>query len=299
MIRYPNALDEIETAVSAEAKGWLKKAQTRTSLFAKLGRYTNEIEATTGKKKKLSDFWGDVKPLDMRRQYNKCVYCETRLEGGAAGNIQWDLEHFRPKSAVSRWPTAKSTLLYDFDMGGSAATDYYLLAYHLHNYAAACKTCNSPYKSDHFPIGGERIFGLAHPDDYVGEKALLVYPLGNGDDDPEDLITFTGERAEPKYTKEQDLHKWRRGRVMNDFFDLNRDGLQAQRAAWLLAVWSNRLLADKGEPFALKSLERLRSPRIPYSNCTKCFLDMCSANRPNAERLIPILEEIVRISEDG
>ncbi|MCW3094773.1 MAG: hypothetical protein JWL77_391 [Chthonomonadaceae bacterium] len=299
MIRYPDALEQIEPALDAEAKGWLARAGARTKLFDKNGKYTEEMVDSAGKKKALPPFWSEVKPVYMRRQFNKCVYCETKLEGKKDAYVQWDLEHFRPKSAVRKWPHEKSVHRYDFDTGDEASIGYHLLAYHPYNYAAACKTCNSPYKSDYFPIASTRLSGRWNPGDYATENPFLVYPLGVGETDPEDLISFVGEQAEPKYKQTDDLLKWRRGRVMIDFFGLNRDGLVCNRAAWLrYAVWPNVGGADRGDPDALKAIERIRSKQAQFTNCSKCFLELCRTDRSVAERMIPDLEEIVRQFEE-
>ena len=93
MIRYPMALATIEAEVENEAKGWLARASARTAIFATLGGYAEEYKDAHGVTRKLPPFWGDVKPVFMRHQYNKCVYCETKLEGHQFSTIQWDLEH--------------------------------------------------------------------------------------------------------------------------------------------------------------------------------------------------------------
>jgi uncharacterized protein with PIN domain len=299
MIRYPQALEQIEAALNEEAKNWFTRAKARTNLFAKKGKYTEETLDAAGKKKTLAPFWSEVKPVYMRRQYNKCIYCETKLEGQEDAYVQWDLEHFRPKSAVRKWPSKKSAYRYDFDTGDASAVGYYMLAYHPYNYAAACKTCNSPFKSDYFPVASARLVGKPHPSDYASEEAFLVYPLDSVDEDPEDLISFVGEKAEPKYTRGQDYQKWRRGRVMIDFFGLNRDGLIVNRAAWLReAVWPNVVGADRNDPDALRMLSRIRSERAQFTNCSKCFLELCQTNRPEAARMIPVFDEIIRSMEE-
>lgn len=298
MIRYPDALENIEAALDAEAKDWLNRAAARTTLFDTVGKYIEETTDSAGKKKQLAPFWSEVKPVYMRRQFNKCVYCETKLEGRQDAYVQWDLEHFRPKSNVRKWPAEKSKLQYDFETGESS-NGYYLLAYHPYNYAAACKTCNSPYKSDYFPIAAARLNGYRNPGDYAAENAFLIYPLGTDGVDPEDLIAFVGEKAEPKSTQAEDLWKWRQGRVMIDFFGLNRDGLTCDRAAWLrYAVWPNVGGAERGDLDALKALERFQSERAPFTNCAKCFLELCRTDRLAVERMIPKLEEIVRQLEE-
>src|SRR5262249_22791986 len=156
------------------------------------------------------------------------------------------------------------------DVPGSG---YFLLAYHPHNYAAACKTCNSPFKNDYFPIAGHRMEGKYDPVEYLAEDPFLVYPLGTMDEDPEDLIAFDGVISIPRYTSEQDTRKWKRGQVIIDFFGLNRDGLQESRAWWLLnAVWPNYLLSQEGKEIGQKRIVSVSSLKAPFTNCSRCFL---------------------------
>jgi hypothetical protein len=296
MIRYPDALFNLEMAIEIEAKDWLQKALERTEKFVALNQYAEEYIETDGTTKKLAPFWGDVKPVFMVRQSNKCLYCEKKLEGKSP--IECDLEHFRPKSNVRAWPPKKSTLSYDFPLGDVPEKGYFLLAYHLHNYGAACKTCNSPYKSDFFPVAAARVSGQRDPAAYLVEEPYLVYPLGQLDEDPEDLIAFDGVRAIPRHNRTVDERKWRRGRVMIDFFGLNRDGLLADRADWLVsAIWSQFLLAETGDLAAIQRLENAKKPSKRFTNCTRCFLNLCATDRAAAEAMIPLLEKIVDTME--
>jgi hypothetical protein len=290
MIRYPQALNGVEVAVEVEAPGWLERAETRTAVFAELQRYT-EVGTDA---KKLTPFWGEVKPIFMRRQHHKCVYCETKLEGEVFAEIQWDLEHFRPKSRVRAWPDRKSAFVYDFPTGEASDSGYYLLAYHLHNYAAACKTCNSPFKSDYFPIAGSRVTAAAHPDNYEAEQPYLVYPLGSTGPDPEELITFDGVEAVPRPSRDVDESGWRRARLIIDFFGLNRDGLVAKRAWWLLqAVWPSLRGAEAGDATAVEYVDRACSARAPYASCSRCFIALYEQDRAAAVALIRVLKRIV------
>jgi hypothetical protein len=290
MIRYPKALDQIEDAIEAKTGGWLQRATERTRLFSRLGRYAEKYVDDAGTEQNASAFWSEVKPVYLRRQYNKCVYCESRLEGGGAALVHWDLEHFRPKSNVRKWPKKP---LYDFPTGEAWPGGYYLLAYHPLNYAASCKPCNTSFKSDYFPIAAARISGSTDPRYYRDEQPYLVYPLGEEDEDPEELITFVGAEAYPKHALDADPRRFRRARLMIDFFGLNRDGLVADRADCLLDIWSHVKLADTGDTFARRRLDRKRSVRAAFASCVRCFLALCATDRSRAGALIPELEKIV------
>jgi hypothetical protein len=95
--------------------------------------------------------WSQIKPVFMRRQADKCVYCEFPL----GGRSTQDVEHYRPKSKISVWPTG-GTVPYEFTTGEAGANGYYWLAYDPMNYAASCKDCNSALKRDAFPILSNR-----------------------------------------------------------------------------------------------------------------------------------------------
>ena len=69
MIAYPITEAELETAIEAEAKGWLAKAKKRTAGFRKKKKYQES-----------SSIWSKVKVVYMRLQgEGKCAYCERKL----------------------------------------------------------------------------------------------------------------------------------------------------------------------------------------------------------------------------
>ena len=295
MIRYPKALNEIDEAMDAEAPGWLSRARERIQLFELLGRYVEEYKDEHGNSVKLPPFWGEVKQVYMRRQHSKCIYCESSLEGGATGRIQWDLEHFRPKGSIAKWPGNDSAIRYEFDTGSASKSGYYLLAYHPRNYAAACKTCNSPFKHIYFPIAGARVQHGRNPEDYDSEQPFLVYPLGDGDD-PEDLITFFGAEAFPRYRPDEDQYKSRRGQVIIDLFGLNREPLVRNRAWWLrYCVWNIYTKAAAGDVLGMEDLELILSNRSSFVSCARRFVDLCRTDRAAAEAMLPALKRIVEI----
>ena len=74
---------------------------------------------------------------------------------------------------------------------------YYRLAYHIFNYAAACKPCNSALKKNGFPIAGTYRLEADDLEALKDEEAYLIYPLGDMDEDPEELIEFHGVVPRP------------------------------------------------------------------------------------------------------
>src|SRR5713101_8429748 len=146
MIRYPITEQNLRERIEAEVPGWLKRAQQKTDKFIAARQY-----------EEASSIWSDVKSVYMKIQFDKCVYCERQLASpGLGGTIEHDLEHFRPKNGVEEWPTSamqqSRNIAFDFPLGHAYPSGYYWLAYHVLNYSAACKKCNTPLKLNFFPI---------------------------------------------------------------------------------------------------------------------------------------------------
>ena len=222
MIRYPIKVSEIRRLIRDTSGSWFRRANERTETFRRAQEYHES-----------SNIWGEIKSVYMQIQHNKCAYCERQLEDPKHGKIEHDIEHYRPKDSVDVWPSERiideRRLNYDFDTGDGWTEGYYLLAYNNLNYATACKVCNSTLKSNYFPIEGNRGPQSDNPRELRSEKPYLIYPVSNIDTDPERLITFEGIIAIPKG---RSGHRFRRGRVTIDFFDLNgRGNIRKQRAA--------------------------------------------------------------------
>lgn len=246
--------------IAALDANWIQKAATRTAALTAAGRF-NET----------SSIWSTVKEVFMRLQLDKCAFCERQFENPDYGRIEFDLEHFRPKSAVDAWPDAKlhPTLSYAFPTGIAGAGGYYWLAYELSNYAASCKVCNSTFKSSYFPIAGDRC--TAPSGDLTSEAPYLCYPIGDGDTDPEKLIGFVATTAVPVgKTKAAKL----RGRVIIDFFGLNaRLQLHRERAR-MIALFGGALAARhdaRATPTDLLLLGKLKAANLPHANCLRSF----------------------------
>lgn len=145
MIRYDYSFEQITAAVHAHDSKWLGKAAERTEKIKAKGKFEES-----------SSIWSDVKSIYIGLQNRKCIFCERQFENAEIGTIEYDLEHFRPKSSVEVWPPERLGLNYGFGLGTASPNGYFWLAYHLSNYAASCKVCNSPLKSNYFPIAASR-----------------------------------------------------------------------------------------------------------------------------------------------
>lgn len=209
MIRYDTTLAGLEAAADLVKPGWRARATARTQTFAALGRYE---EAST--------IWSEIKDVFIELQKQKCVFCERKLES----KKEYDVEHFRPKSSVKPWAVSADLVskgvIVQQPKDGLKEPGYHLLAYHLQNYSVACAKCNSELKSDHFPIAGNRDCGGNDPVLLTqSEKPLLLFPIGDFDDDPEDVIQFRG--FAPMASGPAGTHKHHRGLVTIAFFKLD------------------------------------------------------------------------------
>ncbi len=79
--------------------------------------------------------------------FGKCAYCEGALE-----LIDGDVDHFRPKGAVSDQHGKPITIDGDEFREHQG---YYWLAYDWRNLLPSCKTCNQIYKGSQFPVEGK------------------------------------------------------------------------------------------------------------------------------------------------
>jgi hypothetical protein len=288
MIRYKDASVRVLKAVVDEHKAsWRKSAHKKTTTIKKKKKYI-----------KGSPSWSDIKPVYMRLQHNKCVFCERPLGGEVAGKIEQDVEHFRPKNALKLWPAkAKKSQApsYSFSTGGVGG-GYYWLAYDLENYAAACKPCNSTRKSNYFPVAGTKR-GSNH--ETVAtlnqlERPFLIYPLGTLDDDPETLIGFDGILAKPINANG---HNHNRALITIDFFALNtREELWADRFRTISDLWFKFQIVSTSKSkqqkdAAQRGINDLVSDAGPQAGCARAFLRLIEADPVKAWETFVIAEE--------
>ena len=259
---------ELAKLIESESRGWIADAKKRTAKFIAHGRYAEK-----------SGTWSKIKRVYMRLQHFKCAYCERLLESERFGTIEHDVEHFRPKSAVKKWPSAAQSsdrnIDFRFPLGAESAKGYYKLAYHVLNYATACKTCNTPLKSNGFPIAGKRNTGGRSPSALKKEKPFLIYPIDHVDDDPEALIRFVGLNPVPVGTG---THEFNRASVTIRFFELDtREALLRGRAEQIQALWFGWTIATAANSTARQkqgaqaAIDRLLQPSTPHTNCLRSF----------------------------
>jgi hypothetical protein len=280
MIGYPISRHDLEVLIEQRVPGWMQRAKKRTAGFRAKGKFSER-----------SSIWSEVKPVYMTVQGNaKCAFCERKLESVDLGKGEQDVEHFRPKRRLSKWQLPAQLK----KMGVALATPprgkggYYLLAYHLFNYSAACDPCNSALKRDYFPIAGKYQLKGASPESLLKERPLLIYPIGDFDANPEDLIKFNGIFPYAAGTSKRDRN---RGLVTIEFFQLDnikRANLLLERARIIQILFI--ALEDLHSPHSSSSRKQLagtivkdaRSDKAPHANCARSFCELFSRDRSEA-----------------
>ena len=275
MIRIQVAREDLKQSIEAHVPGWLDNARSKTDDL--------ENDPTL----EVTSLWSPVKQVFTDLQTSKCAFCEKKIEDQP---IEQDVEHFRPKNNVKRWPVP-AWMETDEDVQVSQPSSgsepgYRLLAYNFLNYAAACKTCNSTRKRDYFPIAGNtRKSDSKNPATMKGEKAYLIYPISDVDEDkPEDLIEFYG--LSPRAKLASGFGR-KRALVTIELFQLDDEGQRSylfKRRAELIWILfkclrqidsGNATEAAEGKTVA----DFLTSPSSEHTNCLKCF-KVLYANKP-------------------
>jgi len=275
MINYYISISDLADLIETHKPNWLNRAHTRTLNFEAIGKYNES-----------SSIWSEVKEVYMRLQgESKCVFCERKLESVNHGLIEQDVEHFRPKKKVKKWRQNLGITLTNPPRYNSG---YFLLAYHLFNYAAACKVCNSTLKSSIFPIKGNYDFTLNNPANAQQEVSLLIYPLGDFDEKPEDLITFHGLIPMPKHPTGI---KHERALTTISLFKLNnvteRKNLFLERARVLIPLYLGL------ENNINNLVDGYTSPKSPHTNCALSFKELFESDYQEAKDIFEICLEII------
>jgi hypothetical protein len=297
MTRIEVTASKLRRLITAHDPTWLKRAR----------EHTKALE-TGIPDPQFPSLWSEIKKVFIELQggdwEGKCAYCEKWLE---AVKIEHDVEHFRPKAKVARWevpkhllPESEAAELRVIQPADGSEPGYRLLAYHILNYATACKECNSVLKRNLFPITGKRLSNAKDPAKLKAEGALLIYPIGGVDTDPEDLIEFQGISPQAKAAAGLDRL---RAMITIEIFRLDdwrkRRSLIHDRFEWIEKLWWALQRRDRGAPpndviDAKKAIARLTSSSFRHANCLRSFHRLYEGNRGEAER---VYEEAKRYLE--
>ena len=266
MIRIDVDRDDLEQMIEAHKPGWLDDAKSKTDALAD----DPDLE--------VKSIWSPIKQVYSDIQNSKCVFCEKEIEDQP---IEQDVEHFRPKNKVRRWNVpewmANDEGVAVAQPESGSEPGYRLLAYHFLNYAAACKTCNSTRKRDYFPIQATtRKSDSRNPTRMRTEKAFLIYPISDLDDDPEDLLEFYGLSPQAKHPRGFDR---KRALVTIELFQLDdadqRSYLFKRRAQLIYFLFVALQMVDNGDAQERADGQRMvdhyTSPKSEHTNCLRSF----------------------------
>ena len=285
MIRYAVTLEELRERVEQDVPGWSARAKKRTEKFRCKKKYDEK-----------SSIWSEVKPVFMELQGGgKCCFCERKFESGALGRYELDVEHFRPKGNVKECPRGRVGEGIRLTAPPGDRNGYYLLAYHLLNYAVACKPCNSGLKKDYFPIAGDYDLNGEDPAEMGAERPWLLYPIGLLDVDPEEVISFRGifpqsEHADPNLKQ--------RGLATITFLGLDnvnaRKNLLRDRA-WIVVLLHGQLAkaTDQGDAAARALVKSLLASSAPHANCARSFARLFQEDRAEADAVAEEAEKFL------
>lgn len=289
MIRYSITREQLRAKIIEVNPSWFERAAAALK----------QLPTTPGS----SDFpslWSEIKKVYAEIQNAKCCFCEKPLEGA----VEQDLEHFRPKAEVKHWaPPARlltEGVVVEQPADGKPEPGYTQLAYEPLNYAVACKTCNSTFKKNFFPIEGPRDSKADDPATLKNEQSLLIYPIGSLDDDPEDLLEFVGISPVPKAKRG---FKRRRAMVTIELFQL--DSATRRRSLFKARAWLVRLLFLELEGLAAASADGIRrnqhqvvidaltASTSPFASCLRSFARLHGVDRAQAESIADACAKLV------
>lgn len=274
MIGYFQKLVKTNAAVDAKKPGTKRKPSWRDRAIS-----ATEDMLTERRYLESGPDWSEIKDVYVRLQHGKCGFCEKRLEDGDlelhenVGAYDQDVEHFRPKKQVDEWqpdPDLGFTVKYG-NPGG-----YFALAYDLRNYLISCKTCNSKFKRNGFPIEGtpgeSKAIDVAELNKQ--EQPLLVHPVGEPDVDPVEVLTFQGVMPYPVANEGRNR---RRAQVMIQFFRLaTRESLIRDRYDVMRSIWrafKDLSSADLHEQqVATTDLAEMQADSAPHAAMARAFV---------------------------
>jgi hypothetical protein len=200
------------------------------------------------------------------------------------------VEHFRPKRTIKTWnlPTSLANMGVVVAPSPPGSGGYYLLAYDVFNYSASCNPCNSALKRNYFPVGKVHKLKAVRPERLSAELPLLLYPIGDFDENPEDIIRFHGVSPQPVPASGPGRS---RALVTIEFFQLDspkRKNLLRERALVLVALHpALETLADRGRPSARSTaqevVEGFTASHAPHANCARSFRSLHARDAAEAQ----------------
>lgn len=298
MIHRPWTRAQVEQAIrkrlgTKAGDRWLAEAAALNQQARKSGKL--------GKK----TIWSRVKPAILDVQTPRCIYCEQPLpyqrDADFHGKGVSDVEHYRPKGRVAKWPsptTARQRKI-GYVVRAGRVGGYPELAHDLDNLAVSCKVCNSEEKRDAFPIAGTAgRRGATIAKLQRGEKPLLLFPVGPQADDPAEHLEFVGLRVRARSNGTRSRPS--RGRVTIDFFALDdRDDLVKGRAWVVFTMYKALQSTESGT--AKQRAEARRDVDLfcarEFASTAMLLRSWFRTNRRAARELFEVSREFFRSGE--
>jgi hypothetical protein len=217
-------------------KGWKKTADDAAELLRAKGK-------PAAWKKQI---WTNIKGFLFLLSNGKCGYCEGPVRAMGKGEV----EHYRPKGAVSGEPTHPG---------------YYWLAYDFSNYIPSCSDCNSGKgKLNQFPIADPKKRVSAWKEDLGAESPLLLHPFLS-DDPAKHLRVEVSDAIQTDIAVIVAKEGSAIGEESRKVYNLNRGDLIAARRKAIsdaIIVWNS---LDQGNEEAKKTFQRIIEGRDPYA----------------------------------
>ena len=306
MIGYHITLTKLKNNIDNEDSKWRADAKKRTEAFKQAGKYDEDLTITNdqGNQIKASSIWSRIKTVYMDLQFDKCGYCERKLESPEFGKVEHDVEHYRPKKKAKPWNVPASLAQEGISLtspaAGSHDPGYHLLSYHIFNYCISCKPCNSTLKKDLFPIEGPRDSLGDNPNQMDAENQLLLYPIGNIDSKPESLVDFHGVVPRPK--PGVGGFKRRRALVTIVFFQLSnpkRKNLFRERATTIVSLHAFLQNRQQAGDVWDQLISTFTASSSPHANCARSFEKLFQDDQPEADNIFQLAVDFLNsISND-
>jgi hypothetical protein len=247
---------------------WVARCQTKTQ------HVIDVVDA--GKRPKLTALYKKQKAAYVSLSHGKCVFCEKLIVSTQHG----DIDHFRPKDAVSEEDWTDVQFCRDGRSGRHLG--YYWLTYEPRNLVLACIACNQIGegkrwgKSARFPVESYR---AERPGEEANEAPCLLNPF---DDNPADHLSINSAGV---YAP---LNASERGRATISVLGLNLRGLPDERAAKYgdtidkMNLWLSQIDV-LGPQTVVARLKKLQSSQGEFANVIR------TAAKEKARAVIAVL----------
>jgi hypothetical protein len=157
-------------------------------------------------------------------------------------------------------------------------------------------------KKRYFPVESNYMLVGEEPSQMLNEKPLLIYPVGDFDENPENLIRFHGVSPQ---AVENSGYKRARALVTIEFFHLDnvekRRNLLEERARIIIILYPQlEKITDGASDAKLASAQGIiaksTSPEAPHTNCARSFKRLYENDRREAEAIFNMSVDLINSS---